>query len=46
MDMVEYVADVDECDQKLYEERDKATKPGSKVGEQLFLSPARDQPNW
>ena len=27
LDMVEYVADVDECDQQPYEERDKATSP-------------------
>ena len=43
--MAEYVADADECDQQPYEERDKATKLGSKVGEQLMQSPARDQPN-
>ena len=46
MDMVEYVADADECDQQPYEERDKATSPGSKVGEQILQSPAKDQPNW
>ena len=46
MDMVEYVADVDECDQRPYEERDKVTSPGSKVGEQILQSPAKDQPNW
>ena len=44
--MAEDVADADECDQKPYEERDKATKPGSKVGEKLPQSPVRDQPNW
>ena len=44
--MDEYVADADECDQQPYEERDKATKPGSNVGEQLLQSLARDQPNW
>ena len=27
LDMVEYVADADECDQQPYEERDKATSP-------------------
>ena len=27
MDMVEYVADADECDQQPYGERDKATSP-------------------
>ena len=32
--MAEYVVDADECDQQPYEERDKETKPGSKVGEQ------------
>ena len=31
--MDEYVTDVDECDQKPYEERDKETSPESKVGE-------------
>ena len=46
MSMDEYVADADECDQKPYEERDKATKPGSKVGEQILQSPTKDQPNW
>ena len=44
--MAEYVTDADECHQQPYEERDKATKPGSKVCEQLLQSPARDQPNW
>ena len=43
--MAEYVVDANECDQQPYEERDKATKPRSKVGEQLLQSPARDQPN-
>ena len=33
-------------DQQPYGERDKATNPGSKVGEQILQSPARDQPNW
>ena len=28
LDMVEYVADADECDQQPYEERDKATSLG------------------
>ena len=46
MDMVEYVVDVDECDQQPYEERDKATSPESKVGEKILQSPAKDQPNW
>ena len=27
LDMVEYVADVDECDQQPYEERDKENSP-------------------
>ena len=44
--MAEYVADADECDQQPYEERDKATSPGSKVGEQILQSPVKDQPNW
>ena len=44
--MVEYVADVDECDQQPYEERDEATSLESKVGEQILQSPAKDQPNW
>ena len=46
MDMAEYVADADECDQQPYEERDKTIKPRSKVGEQILQSPAKDQPNW
>ena len=46
MSMAEYVADVDEGDQKPYGERDKATNLGSKVGECILQSPARDQPNW
>ena len=46
MDMVEYVVDANECDQQPYEERDKATKLGSKVGAQLLQSLARDQLNW
>ena len=46
MSMAEYVADADECDQKPYGERDKATNLGSKVGERFLQSPARDQPNW
>ena len=46
MDMVEYVADADECDQQPYEERDKATSPELKVGEQILQSPAKDQLNW
>ena len=33
MDMAEYVVDADECDEQPYEERDKAKKLGSKVGE-------------
>ena len=45
MDMDEYVADADECDQQPYEERDKETSPESKVGEQILQSPAKDQPN-
>ena len=45
MSMVEYVDDVDECDQQPYGERDKATNPGSKVGERILQSPARDQLN-
>ena len=45
MDIVEYVADVDECDQKPYGERDKETSLESKVGERILQSPARDQPN-
>ena len=43
--MAEYVVDADECDQQPYEERDNATSPESKVGEQLLQSPARYQPN-
>ena len=46
MDMVEYVADADECDQQPYEERDKETRPKSKVGEQILQTPTKDQPNW
>ena len=45
MDMA-YVADSNECDKKPYGERDKATSPGSKVGEKIMQSPAKDQPNW
>ena len=41
MDMAEYVADVDECDQQPYGERDKATSLESKVGEQMLQSPAK-----
>ena len=44
--MVEYVADADECDQKPYEERDKATSPESKFGEKILQTPAKGQPNW
>ena len=44
--MAEYVAVADQCDQQPYGESDKATNPGSKVGEQILQSPARDQPNW
>ena len=44
--MDEYVADDDECGQQPYGERDKATSPESKVGEQILQTPARDQPNW
>ena len=44
--MVENVADADECEQQPYGERDKATSHGSKVGEQILQSPARDQPNY
>ena len=43
---MEYVADANECDQQPYGERDKATSPESKVGEQILQSPAKDQPNW
>ena len=46
MDMDEYVADADKCDQKTYGERGKATSPESKVGEQILQSPIKDQPNW
>ena len=46
MIMAEYVADADECDQQPYGERDNETNLGSKVGEQILQSPARDQPNW
>ena len=42
MDLAEYVADADECDQQPYEERDKATSPESKVGEQIMQSPAKE----
>ena len=44
--MDEHVVDADECDEQPYGERDKAPNPGSKVGEQILQSPARDQPNW
>ena len=46
MDMVEYVANADDCDQQPYEEMDKATSPESKVGEQILQSPVKYQPNW
>ena len=46
MDMVECVADANECDQQPYGERDKVTSPESKVGEQILQSPTKDQPNW
>ena len=46
MDMAEYVVDVDECDQQPYEERDKTISSGSKVGEQILQTLAKDQPNW
>ena len=46
MSMVEYVADVYKGDQQTYGERDKETNPGSKVGERILQSPARDQLNW
>ena len=46
MDMAEYVADTDKYDQQPYGERDKATNPGSKVGEWILQSPTRDQLNW
>ena len=46
MDMDKCVADVDECDQQPYGERDNATSLESKVGEQILQSPAKDQPNW
>ena len=42
---LEYVADADECDQQPYGERNKATSPESKVGEQILQSPIKDQPN-
>ena len=41
MDMAEYVADADECDQQPYGERDKATSLESKVGEQILQSPVK-----
>ena len=44
--MAEYVDDVDEYDQQPYGERDKVTNPGSKAGERILQSPARDQLNW
>ena len=44
MDMAEYVADADECDQQPYGERDKATSLES--SEKTLQSPAKDQPNW
>ena len=44
--MAEYVGDADECDhQQPYGERDKETNPGSKVGEWILQSLARDQLN-
>ena len=46
MSMDEYVTDVDEWNQQPYGERDKETNLGSKVGERILQSPARDQPNW
>ena len=45
MDMDEYVADAEKCDQQPYGERDKETSPESKVGERILQSPTRDQPN-
>ena len=36
MDIAECVADADECDQKPYGERDKATSPESKVGDKFY----------
>ena len=45
MDLAEYVADADECDQQPYEKRDKATSLESKFGEQILQSPTKDQPN-
>ena len=45
MDMAEYVANANKCDQQAYGERDKATSPKSKVGERILQYPARDQPN-
>ena len=46
MSIAESVVDVDEGDQQTYGERDKATNPGSKVGEWILQSPTRDQLNW
>ena len=46
MDMDEYVADADECDQQPYGERDKETSLESKVGDQILQTLAKDQPNW
>ena len=45
MNMDEYVADADKCDQQPYGERDKETSPESKFGEQILQSLAKDQPN-
>ena len=41
MHMLEYVVDANECDQQPYGERDKATVPESKFGEQILQSPTR-----
>ena len=46
MSMDECVSNVDEGDQQPYGERDKEIDLGSKVGELLLQSSARDQLNW
>ena len=43
--MAKSIADADDCDEQPYGQRDKATCPESKVGDQILQSPTKDQPN-
>ena len=45
MDLDEYVADADECDQQPMES-DKATSPRQNLVSKILQSLAKDQPNW